>query len=110
MKPFKPLTLKKPDSKVSVDLTILDSPTREQEIFPPPTKKRRLIHDVVPESRISANIRTFESALSTPRKPLVSIKNPTAISGQSKSTSNSFEGYFLVLWYVAALVSNLETD
>lgn len=97
MKPFKPLTFKRPETLSTGNVPEASKRPIEVIAESPPPKKRRLIHVVNDVEAVETKIAQTKAAtiaLSAPRKPLVVVKNP-AVAPSSKSCP---EGYFLVLW------------
>lgn len=83
MRPFKPLTLRKPDSAT--------------ETAGPPAKRRRLSppDDELPEGSVPT---AAKHAPIRPREPLRPLANPPSSPTSDEKTSSSIASHFTVLW------------
>ena len=96
-KPFRSPLLKKPLIVKDEAQSIADNGNNEY-----PAKKRRLIHDgdTEPKRDISGPRLVFKApgVSSLPRKPLLTVQNPSAAVETDQISNGAADGYYNVLW------------
>ena len=92
-KPFRPPLLRKVDKP-----TVSNGAYGEE----PHPKRRRISSDQEDENKLATPQLVFKKPgiSSLPRKPLLTVENPSVVARGTQSLDGGVEGYYNILWYV----------